>query len=45
MMAHEGMRLPSRSLHTDQSPAKAKGSPVRKTMRIGLLSAPVRCHS
>ena len=36
MMAQEEMLLPSGSLHADQSPAKAKGSPVRKTMRMGL---------
>ena len=44
-MAQDGMRLPSGSLHIDQSPAKAKGSPVDKTMRMGLLIVPVRCHS
>ncbi len=45
MMAHDGTALPPGSLHTDHSPAKAKGSPYLMTTGIGLLARPTPCHS
>ena len=44
MMAHDGTALPSGSLHTDHSPAKAKASPDLMTTGIGLLARPTPCQ-
>ena len=45
MMAYDGMRSQSVSLHSDQGPTKTKVSPVRTTMRMGPLVTTVLCHS
>ena len=45
MMVHDWRRSPSGSRQVSQRPAKAKGSPDWRVIRMGRRALPSRCHS